>query len=201
VMAAALSVTGGKRQGSEERGGRGSARRQRRVIRTVFVVVVFAVVLVGIKPVVERFSFAALTGDVRPVYFRNTVEIIKDFPFLGTGLGTYLYAYPAYETTFRRELLEHAHNDYLELLAEAGIVGGGLLIFVAFGALGVLFARWARRNDHFVRGVGIGCLAGIAAMLIHSLTDFNLHITANAVLFVSLYALAGRVVALRREQN
>jgi O-antigen ligase len=199
IMFAALSVTGGKRAGRGESGGSGSVRRQGRVIRTVLVVVVFAVVLVGVRPVIERFSFAALAGDVRPVYFRNTVEIVRDYPLAGTGLGTYLYAYPAYETAFRGELLEHAHNDYLELLAEGGIVGGGLLIFVAFGALGVLFVRWARRNDHFVRGVGVGCLAGIAAILVHSLTDFNLHITANAVLFVTLYALAGRAVGLGRE--
>jgi O-antigen ligase len=195
LMFAALSVTGGRRPGSAERA-HGGARRQGRVIRTVIVAVVFAVILVGIKPVIERFSFSALAGEVRPVYFRNTVEIIKDFPFAGTGLGTYLYAYPAYETTFRGELLEHAHNDYLEILAEGGIVGGGLLVFVAIGALGILTVRWARRRDYFVRGVGVGCLAGIAAILIHSLTDFNLHITANAVLFVTLYALAGRVVGL-----
>jgi O-antigen ligase len=159
-------------------------------------VVVFAVILIGIKPVIERFSFAALTGEVRPVYFRNTAEIIKDFPIVGTGLGTYLYAYPMYEKKYSGDLLDHAHNDYLELLAEGGIVGGGLMIIFAFGALGVLFLRWARRNDHFVRGVGLGCLAGIAAILIHSLTDFNLHITANAVLFVTLYALGMRVVGL-----
>jgi O-antigen ligase len=126
----------------------------------------------------------------------NTVEIIKDFPLTGTGLGTYLYAYPMYETRFSGEMLEHAHNDYLELLAEGGVIAGGLIIVVAFGALAWLFSRWTRRNDHLVRGVGLGCLAGIAAILIHSLTDFNLHITANAVLFVTLYALAMRIIGL-----
>jgi hypothetical protein len=71
-----------------------------------------------------------------------------------------------------------------------------LLIVCGFGALGVLFARWTRRRDYFVKGVTLGCLAGIASILIHSLTDFNLHITANAVLFVTLYALAARSVVL-----
>ena len=197
----ALSGAGGRRPGRAEEGARGAGRRHGRVIRTVMLVVVFAVILIGIKPVIERFSFASLAHEVRPVYFKNTVEIIKDFPIVGTGLGTYFYAYPMYEKKYSGDLLEHAHNDYLELLAEGGIVLGGLLIVVAFGALGVLFVRWTRRNDHFVRGVALGCLVGIAAILIHSLTDFNLHITANAVLFVTLYALAARVVGMEATMN
>jgi len=170
-------------------------------LRTVLLVVGFAVILIGIRPIIERFSFATLAHEVRPVYFKNTAAIIKDFPIAGTGLGTYFYAYPMYEKKYSGDLLEHAHNDYLELLSEAGIVGGGLMIVVAFGALIWLFARWAKRNDHLVRGVGLGCLVGIASILIHSLTDFNLHITANAVLFVTLYALALRVVGLEARRN
>jgi O-antigen ligase len=187
LMAVALSGAGG--------------RRPTKIIRTVLLVVVFAVILIGIKPVIERFSFAALAHEVRPEYFKNTAAIIKDFPIAGTGLGTYFYAYPMYEKKYSGDLLEHAHNDYLELLAEGGIVAGGLMIVVAFGALIWLFGRWAKRKDHLVRGIGLGCLIGIASILIHSLTDFNLHITANAVLFVTLYALALRVVRLNSSGN
>jgi O-antigen ligase len=200
LMVAALYGTGGRRpEGAEgprvTRGAR-TGKRYAKVIRTVLLVVVFAAILIGIRPVIGRFSFGELDREVRPVSFKNTVEMIRDFPMAGTGLGTYLYAYPMYEKKYSGELLEHAHNDYLELLAEGGIVGGGLMVVVAFGALIWLFARWARRRDHLVRGVGLGCLVGIVSILIHSLTDFNLHITVNAVLFVTLYALAARVVGL-----
>lgn len=208
LMVVALSGAGGRRpEGAQGPGGArgargaGAGKRSTKVMRTVLLVVVFAVILIGIKPVVERFSFAALAHEVRPVYFKNTVEIIKDFPIAGTGLGTYLYAYPMYEKKYSGDLLDHAHNDYLELLAEGGIVAGGLMIIVAFGALIWLFTRWTRRNDHLVRGVGLGCLVGIASILIHSLTDFNLHITANAVLFVTLYALGMRVVGLNSSRD
>jgi len=187
LMVVALSGAGG--------------RKPTKIIRTVLLAVVFAVILIGIRPVIERFSFAALAHEVRPVYFKNTVEIIKDFPVAGTGLGTYFYAYPMYEKKYSGDLLEHAHNDYLELLAGGGIVGGGLMIVLAFGTLIWLFARWAKRSDNLVRGVGLGCLVGIASILIHSLTDFNLHITANAVLFVTLYALAMRLVGLNSSQK
>ena len=203
LMVIALSGAGGKAAGGADGSKQEKWKKNRsaKVIRTVLLVVMFAVILIGIRPVIERFSFAELAREVRPVYFKNTVEIIKDFPLAGTGLGTYLYAYPMYEKKYSGEMLEHAHNDYLEILAEGGIVAGGLLIVVAFGALVWLFARWTRRNDHFVRGIGLGCLAGIASILIHSLTDFNLHITANAVLFVTLYALALRVIGLNASRN
>ncbi len=79
-----------------------------------------------------------------------------------------------------------------------GVVGGGAVILAAFLALGWMFARWLRRSDRFVRGIGLGCAAGAAAMLIHSLSDFNLRTPANAVYFVALYVLGLRTVMLKR---
>ncbi|MGB7297262.1 MAG: O-antigen ligase family protein [Candidatus Aminicenantales bacterium] len=200
LMAAALLGTGGRKPAGAEvsrgTGRRRMAMRSVKIVRTVLLAVALAAILIGIRPVIERFSFGELAREVRPVYFNNTLEIIGDFPMAGTGLGTYRYAYPMYKKTYSGEALEHAHNDYLELLAEGGIMGGGLMIVIAFGALVWIFSKWARRRDHLVRGVGIGCLIGIVSILIHSLTDFNLHITANAVYFVTLYALAARLVGL-----
>jgi hypothetical protein len=189
-------VSGGPRG---TRGGR-ARKRYAKIIWTVSLVVAFVIILIGIRPVIKRSYFAALAQDVRPAIFRNTAEIIKDFPIVGTGMGTYLYVYPMYEKKHSGAMLEHAYNDYLEVLAEGGIVGGGLVIVVAFGALIWLFAGWARRSDYLVRGVGLGCLVGIVSILIHGLTDFNLHISVNAVMFVTLYALAARLVGLNSSQ-
>jgi len=189
-------VSGGPRG---TRGGR-ARKRYAKIIWTVSLVVAFVIILIGIRPVIKRSYFAALAQDVRPAIFRNTAEIIKDFPIVGTGMGTYLYVYPIYEKKHSGAMLEHAYNDYLEVLAEGGIVGGGLVIVVAFGALIWLFAGWARRSDYLVRGVGLGCLVGIVSILIHGLTDFNLHISVNAVMFVTLYALAARLVGLNSSQ-
>lgn len=194
LMVIVLSGAGGR---SEERVGAGrGSRRSVKVIRTVFFVVFFAAALIGIKPVIERFSLTDLARETRPIIYKNTAELIKNFPLFGTGLRSYLYAYPMFEKKSVAGLMDHAHNDYLELLAEAGIIGGGALIIFVFGLVIHLFLKWAQRRDSFIRGVGLGCLVGIAAILIHSLTDFNLRITANAVYFVTLFALGIRVVGL-----
>ena len=64
---------------------------------------------------------------------------------------------------------------------------------------GYVFVKWRKRSDHFVKGVGLGCIMGIVAILIHSISDFNLRIPANAVYFVTLYALAIKTVDYRQK--
>ncbi len=187
LMAIILSASGGK------------DKRRSRMVRTVFLAIIFAVVLIGIKPIVGRFSWAALSKEERPVFYKNTISMIGDYPLVGTGFGTYVHSYPMYQRVYRYKLLEHAHNDYLELAAEGGLVAAGALIAAAFGLLGFIYVNWTRRKDHLVKGVVLGCMMGITALLIHSLTDFNLHIPANAVLFLTLYALALRTVGEGRD--
>lgn len=199
LMIIALSVGSvasgsGSRSERELAEGHSRERRLRKIVRTIFLAVLFSVIMIGVKPIIERFSLEALTKEGRPVIFKNTIDLIKSFPLFGTGTGTYVFAYMMYEKVYVRAITDHAHNDYLELLAESGLIGGGSLILCAFGALGYVFAGWMRRSDYFVKGIVIGCLTGIAAILIHSITDFNLRIPANAVYFVTLYALAFRTV-------
>jgi len=193
LMAVLLSAAGSRRKYSRR-------KRQIKVMRTVVLVVLFSAVLIGIKPIIERFSWKDLMREQRPIFFKNTVEMIGDFPLLGTGPGTYASAYGMYEKIYFPALVDHAHNDYLELAAESGLVGAVCLVLFAWGAVGCLLVRWAKRRDYLVRGVVLGCLAGIVAILIHSLTDFNLRIPANAVYFVTLYALSFRVVGAKFDE-
>lgn len=98
-------------------------------------------------------------------------------------------------------MTDHAHNDYLEVLAESGIIGGASLIGLAFGGLGYLFVLWMKRKDYFVRGIVFGCMAGIVSLLLHSFVDFNLHIPANALYFVVLFALGFTSVMKQRRPD
>lgn len=173
-------------------------KRFGKIIRTVALVIIFAVISIGINPIIERFSPKIVSVEGRPIIYKYTLDLINNFLLFGTGPGSYVFAYPKFEKVQTPGLAEHAHNDYLELLAESGAIGGGCLIFLALGALVVVFARWTRRSDYFVKGIVLGCLAGIAAILLHSITDFNLRVPANAVYFVALYALAMSAVSLRR---
>ncbi|MCA1621764.1 MAG: O-antigen ligase family protein [Acidobacteria bacterium] len=131
----------------------------------------------------------------RAHFWRGTVQIIRDHPVLGTGLGSFGSVYPRYDTGNGTYRLEQAHNDYLQVFSDAGVVGGLLgLCFVA-----LLFWTALRRihsHDRFRRGVALGALGGCAGALVHSFFDFTLHTTANALLFLLLAALAtvnGRV--------
>ena len=125
----------------------------------------------------------------RAHFWNVTLDVIKNHPILGSGLGSFSVIYTRYDSGNGLYRLEQAHNDYLQTLADGGIVGG--LLGLSF--LIILFGRgFARRNtdDKFRRGVATGALAGCFAVLVHSAFDFTLHTTANALLFLVLAAMA-----------
>lgn len=139
----------------------------------------------------------------RAHFWSVTVDMIQAHPFLGTGLGAFGVIYTRFDTRNGLLRLEQAHNDYLQVLSDGGIVGAVLaLAFVV-----ILFSRAfyrMRTRDPFRRGVALASLGGCFAVLIHSFFDFTLHTTANALLFLVLGALAtlnGRVEQLPRRRR
>jgi O-antigen ligase len=173
------------------------------------VVSLFAgVVLLGGEEALSRFVGSVNTDDPttgRAHFWGVTVDIIKNHPLIGTGLGAFSVVYTGYDSRNGMYRLEQAHNDYLQVLSDGGIVGAliGLFFLVSLFRMG--FARRESRDD-FRRGVATGALAGCFAVLIHSFFDFTLHTPANALLFLVLAALAtinGRVedVQSRRKKR
>jgi O-antigen ligase len=118
-----------------------------------------------------------------------TSHLIKDHPWLGVGLGAYQFAYTRYDQSSGSQRVEQAHNDYLQIVADAGLIGG--LIALVF--LILLFVRGfsaANIRDRRRRSIILGALAGCFAIAIHSFVEFNLQITSNAQLFLALAVLA-----------
>jgi O-antigen ligase len=147
----------------------------------------------GAGKAIERFS-TMRAGDVllarRTTMFRGAWHVFLDHPIQGSGLGTFVAVYPRYETGYDGKVVDHAHNDYVEILAETGILGG--LCCAAF--LWILF-REARKNfeaeqGHFSRALHAGAITAVAGLLLHSFVDFNLHIPSNALLFLLQVNLA-----------
>jgi O-antigen ligase len=157
--------------------------------RVVFLIIMVVAVYIGIDSMIERFAMDRILHDVRPVVWSNTTGIIGDFPVMGSGLGTFQALYPAYEESSTPPLFEHAHNDYLEYMAELGGMGF-LLLLGGIGAMLVFsFLVWQVRQHPAVRGLALGGMVAVVAMLLHSITDFNLHIPANMMLFVVVLSL------------
>jgi O-antigen ligase len=127
--------------------------------------------------------------------WRDTARLVGAHPLIGSGLGTFPVAFTAVQTTFLGKFVNHAHNDYLELASDLGIPAA--LLF--FGSVVLLLTNLAKRavssEAGFEKAVALGCLGSIAAILLHSLTDFNLYIPANALLFSLILGLAAAICA------
>ena len=158
----------------------------------VFVVVIVGVVAFGGDAALDRIVGTVNADDPtngRTHIWATTLESIREHPFIGTGLGAFPMAYTRHDTASGLFRVEQAHNDYLQVLADTGIVGG--IIAVAFVAM--LFRTGLKRlrvADKYRRGVATGALAGCVAALVHSFFDFTLQTTANALLFLVMVALA-----------
>lgn len=168
--------------------------RRRRWLRNfiwvTLLLVTVSALYIGIGSTIQRFALDDLLRENRPLLWGNVARIIAAFPVLGTGLGTFVSVYPAYEKVAGPELLlVHAHNDYLEYLSELGAVGFvflcGAVLFIGVSSL----LSWRERRNPDVKGIALGGIISIAVILVHSLTDFNLHIPANMLLFAVVLAM------------
>ncbi|HEY0581458.1 MAG TPA: O-antigen ligase family protein, partial [Chloroflexota bacterium] len=97
-----------------------------------------------------------------------------DHPWLGVGAGNYSDAYATYFVGSWREALGHAHNYYLNMLAELGLIGGGallLLLGIVFKQLGGPLVRSEAQRDSFARAMLAGVLGGLIVFCVHNLFD------------------------------
>jgi O-antigen ligase len=121
--------------------------------------------------------------------WRDTVPMVGDHLGLGSGLDTFGALSDSYRTFPSRARWAQTHNDYLQWLAETGLVGAALALWFLW-TLGRTVAEKMRlaadsRARQLVLGAALGCLL----VLLQSLADFPLRIPANALLFASLWAL------------
>lgn len=177
---------------------------------TLFLKVGLAVVLIGaiiggsifvggdssLTRLAETASSENVTTDRTHIWDVTLKVITTNLPF-GAGLGAFGVAYSPSDSKSGLERVEQAHNDYLQVAADAGIIG--VLIGLAF--LFFLFRlglRAAQVRNTYRRGVAAGALAGCFAIFVHSLFDFVLHTTAVSILFLMLVAL---IVASRNRYD
>ena len=165
----------------------------RAALATGLVLVLFiGAMAVGGSEVFGRFLGTVTAADPttgRAHFWSVTTDIIKAHPLIGSGLGSFGVIYTRYDSRNGSLRLEQAHNDYLQILSDAGIIGGILGLWFIITLFRNGFIR-LNTTDRFRSGVAAGAMAGCFAVLVHSAFDFTLHTTANALLFLVLAAMA-----------
>ena len=172
---------------------KGVDKKRGLIIIVICILVVLSVGWFGWEPIFERFEkIRTPQGEIteqRLVVWQDSWNIIREFPIFGTGLGSYQYIYPRYRTITGDAVLDHAHNDYIELLSDGG---GILLVLCGWFLLEVVFRSYTvflKRHEIYSRYIFIAGVTGIIAILMHSITDFNLQIGANGLYFSFLLGL------------
>jgi O-antigen ligase len=131
-----------------------------------------------------------LSGGTRINIDRDCFRMWWARPILGWGLGTFPTAYPQFRSFYTTFFVNEAHNDYLQLLAETGLIGFGIAVWF----LMITFRRAWAKLDNWTESVNgsltVAALLGCIGILVHSFFDFNLQIPANAALFYVLCAIA-----------
>ena len=131
-----------------------------------------------------------LTGGVRLTIDRDCLRMLREKPFLGWGLGTFPVVYPQFRSFYTSFFVNQAHNDYLQLLVEAGLAGFAIAVWF----LVLTFRRASAKLENWTETVNgtltVAALLGCIGILVHSFLDFNLQIPANAALFYVLCAIA-----------
>ncbi|MGA2072033.1 MAG: O-antigen ligase family protein [Terriglobia bacterium] len=153
-------------------------------------------VWIGLDPVVKRFELISPGGTESP-YSRFTIwkqvdGILRDYPAVGTGLGTFPVVYRRYQTSLLELQVDHAHNDYLEVAADTGIAGAVLLFVPILCLLVKMIIAYAGARNPYRRSVLLACIGSTAALLVHSTMDFNLQIPANALLFAVVLGIGSK---------
>lgn len=175
--------------------------KQKRSLRTAIGVGAFLVIVAGLltwlggaelskRIATVTSSHSEISSDVRTYINRDGLKMFLKKPVLGWGLGTFPVVYPKFRTFYTNFFVNQAHNDYLQLLVETGLLGFATMLWF----LGTLYLHAIRKIKNWpseISGaVTLSCLLGLSGILVHSAVDFNLQIPANAALFYVLCTLA-----------
>ncbi len=129
------------------------------------------------------------TGEGRLPIWSDSLRLLAAYPVTGSGLGTYDTAFLKYQTALVDVDFNFAHNDYLEFAAELGALGFLILAGFALAIFSKTLRAGSRLFDPSSRYLAWGCAGAIVAIGLHSFTDFNLYIPANALVLAWIFGI------------
>ncbi|MBI4639930.1 MAG: O-antigen ligase family protein, partial [Candidatus Tectomicrobia bacterium] len=144
-----------------------------------FLVLTFALESVFQLGIVDRFkSIFSIEKNLDRVYiWGSTLDMIRDYPLLGTGPGTYKVVIPPYREKFDYHYLNlsHAHNNFIQQTAEKGLLGFFALLWLVLLTLRVGLSTYfgIDEQQHFEKGLALGCLGAIVSFHIEGIFEAN----------------------------
>ena len=162
-----------------------SRKRQTATVSLVAALVLAGFVFLPPDKLIARFVQLVSTdptGEGRAQLWAETIPLIRAYPVFGCGLGGYETAFMKFKVSEPLVTDDFAHNDYLQLLAELGLVGFAIGAALAFSVVRTAVRKAVASHDPGPRYFAVACAGALAAIMVHSLADFNLYIPANAML-------------------
>lgn len=175
-----------------------AVRRSDQLMPKIAATVAAAAVLVGALAWGRSKDLASKVGRMghdESIYGRlqvwhDALHIFRDFPVIGAGMGTFGHVMVVYQSGSRIAAYTQAHNDYLQILAEGGVLMAlaALALIATIGA-GAAY-RLRRDTDLVTNWIRYGAVAGLVGIGVQSMVEFSLQMPGIAVLFVVVAAIA-----------
>jgi O-antigen ligase len=176
--------------------------RQQKGMRLALVTGAFLAILVGLSVwlggaelgqrilSVSASARSEISGDLRWNIDRDAFRMFLKRPISGWGLGTFPTVYPQFRSFYTNFFVNEAHDDYMQLLVETGLLGFGIMVWYVI----LLYRQAWKKIGHWTSdvsgAVALASLLGVTGILVHSTVDFNLQIPANAAFFYVLCTIA-----------
>ena len=177
-------------------------RRKGFIILFLFLITSAYALHIGAEYPIGRFKYFDIDIKTRARLAQKTMDMFDDYKVTGIGIGNFQYAYPTYQASEDKNVfIRHAHNDWAQFLAEAGIIGFCLFLVGIFYYVYQTLQLWRKRTDPFAICLGVVPFAVIITMMIHSYSDFNLHIPANCLMLIAIMAIGYSALHLERHRR
>lgn len=169
----------------------------------VALIVLAVILLVSDAALVERltsvFSKLDTSSEMRLAFWESTIAMILDHPLLGIGWGAYFMVYPSYDYYMQGDFIKivHAHNMYLNFMAEIGLFGFVSYMVYFFGIIYKAFKTQISDIEPLNKGVMLGIGLGMSALALNGLTDyvmFNTELSMLVWLFSGVAVILGKKV-------
>lgn len=141
------------------------------------------------------FTKMDTSSEMRLAFWESTIAMILDHPLLGIGWGSYFMVYPNYDYYMQGNFIKivHAHNMYLNFMAEIGLFGFVSYMVCFFGVIYKAFKAQVMKLDSLIKAMLLGIGLGLSALAINGLTDY---VMFNTELSMLVWLFSGIVVSI-----